>query len=231
MKKVIALLMAVILCMGAYACGSGEGETTKNGDVGTKVSQHTSFEGIPLPSEVVIPTTSYMELPPATQPTTDKTTVTIEITPENAWDYFVIQMSGEAEEGTWGGYPHTYYKLAHHLVLKSKYADRLVSAHVEYEFLFSNAYAVKYGYNASTGGPDVLSSKVYTDEELQQKGYQPAGEVMPTVSGSGVFEDGEAFLYASYTYEESYWMDFGIIIEYRALKFPSISGTIELTEE
>lgn len=219
MKKLIVCLLLLAITFSLAACGN-EGSASPSAP---------SFNMDTLPSgqpPIWVPLDPVPSIEP-TNPATEQ----IQITDENFHQYFQVMITWKTDDTS----SHPLHEVRMYvLTIKQEYANRFVKADVAYSYTFTKPQAISSicttdGKNNSV---NMMNAHIYSDDELALLDYQPAHAVMPSVSGSGEFTDGEAVLFPWYYYEGSYGRaDTGIFIYYRSFNFTEIRGTLELVKE
>ena len=161
MKKLLALLLAAVMCFSLVACGGGE--TPKTDDSSTQEQQAQNDSNDP---EVTAPDVSE----PANTETEEATPeyTEIELTAENFFTYFELTVSDEVVENSFGEI--SYWYLHYDYMLKEEYSTAYLS----------NDTAVKI--NAVIGVQDATF-------DLEKKTYELTGDFSTTTENSGVVRE------------------------------------------
>lgn len=161
MKKILALLLAAVMCFSLVACG---GEETPNTDDSSAQEQQVQNEN--NEPEVTDPDVSELESADSEETTPEYTEV--ELTAENFFTYFELTVSDEVVENSFGEI--SYWYLHYDYTLKEEYSTAYLS----------NDTAVKI--NAVIG----VQAATF---DLEKKTYELTGEFSTTTENSGVVRE------------------------------------------
>ena len=154
MKKLIALLLAAVMCLSLCACGSSEVETNTDDsqELDTDISQQDEER-----TEDTADESEDVEAEPQEQ--------TVEITLENWQDYFELRQIAEENTTTNAyGEESSYIRVVHALCLKDEIKNNVeIKDSIVFDVDYGDCFACVYTYNMDT---KELTVREYTEDDI-----------------------------------------------------------------